>query len=171
MKINVAQQLKSSVGDIRHYAVAETSEEGFPINGEAKLVLTNRSILATGRFKTIINTTCCRCLEEYEYPIEFKMEEEFFPTAIAIGGQLTTIDEIKQADGFIIGEDNVLDMSEALRQNMLLCFPTKPICRVECAGLCQNCGRNLNHGQCDCPDEQIDPRMAPLKSMLLGSDG
>lgn len=166
MKINVAQQLKSYVGDTRHYAVDETTDEGFSIKGEAKLILTNRSILATGRFHSIITATCSRCLEDFEHPLEFELSEEFFPTSSILGTPPTPLDEIQEADGFTIGEDHILDLSEALRQNVVLSLPIKPICKVDCAGLCQKCGQNLNQGHCECPSEQSDPRWSPLKQLL-----
>lgn len=166
MKINVAQQLKSYVGDARHYAVGETTNDGFSINGEAKLVLTNRSILATGRFNTVISTTCSRCLDDFEHPLEFELSAEFFPTGSILSTTPTSIDEIQEADGFTIGEDHILDLSEALRQNIVLSLPVKPICKPDCAGLCQKCGQDLNQGQCECPNEHSDPRWAPLKQLL-----
>ena len=166
MEINVAQQLKSHLGDTRHYAVSETTKEGFSISGEAKLVLTNRSVLATGQFNTVITTTCSRCLDEFEHPLNFELSVEFFPTGNILGTSPTPINEIQEADGFTIGEDHVLDLSEALRQNIVLSLPTKPICKPDCAGLCQKCGQNLNHSQCECPQEQSDPRWSPLKQLL-----
>lgn len=166
MRINVAQQLKSSVGDIRRYSVDDTTDDGFPVRGEAKLVLTNRSILATGKFSTAVHSTCSRCLEEFEQPFEFEIEEEFFPTGDILNVPAESADEEAKANGFVIGEDHVLDLSEALRQNLLLSFPIKPVCRPECAGLCQKCGRNLNLGTCNCVIEASDPRWAPLQQLL-----
>lgn len=166
MKINVAQQLKSYLGDTRQYAVSDTTEEGFSITGEAKLVLTNRSILATGRFNTVITTTCSRCLDEFDHPLDFELSEEFFPTGNILSPTPTPKDEIQEADGFTIGEDHVLDLGEALHQNIVLSLPTKPICKPDCAGLCQKCGQNLNDGQCECPKEESDPRWSPLKQLL-----
>lgn len=166
MKVNVAQQLKSHVGDARHYAVGETTDDGFSINGAAKLVLTNRSILATGRFHTVTTATCSRCLDDFEHPLEFELSEEFFPSGDILGTSPTPIDEIQEADGFAIGEDHILDLSEALHQNIVLSLPIKPICKLDCAGLCQKCGQNFNDGQCECPNEQSDPRWSPLKQLL-----
>ncbi|MFO8101989.1 MAG: DUF177 domain-containing protein [Dehalococcoidia bacterium] len=164
MKINVAQQLKGHIGESRSYPVDEASDDGFPIEGEARFVLTNRSILVTGQFGTTVKCTCSRCLEEFEYSFDFRVEEEFFPAGdILIEGHAPA-DE--SAEGFAIGEDHVLDLSEAFRQNILLNLPQKPVCRPDCAGLCQRCGCNLNESSCDCYKERIDPRLAPLKELL-----
>ncbi|MBT9163504.1 MAG: hypothetical protein DDT24_00412 [Chloroflexi bacterium] len=148
MQINVAQQLKSPLGDIRYYSIDETSREGSRIRGEVKLVRTNRSILVTGQLRTVIESTCSRCLEAFECPLEFEMEEEYFPTSDILSGLAVPVSE--EVDDFIIGGDHILDLNEAVRQNILIGLPSKPLCQVGCAGLCQKCGYNLNYGLCHC---------------------
>ena len=123
-------------------------------------------ILTTGKFHTEITTTCSRCLDEFKHSIEFELSEEFFPTGNILSTSPTPMDEIQEADGFTIGEDHILDLREALRQNIVLNLPTKPICKIDCSGLCQKCGQNLNVEQCDCPHELTDPRWSPLKQLL-----
>ena len=46
--------------------------------------------------------------------------------------------------------DHMLELSEAVRQIALLAVPMKPLCRLDCAGLCPYCGANLNRGKCQC---------------------
>jgi len=45
-------------------------------------------------------------------------------------------------------------------------MPGKPLCRPDCAGLCPNCGANLNEGPCACqaPDEERWRALAALKT-------
>lgn len=43
-----------------------------------------------------------------------------------------------------------VDLSEALREEVTLAVPPFPLCREECAGLCQRCGADLNAGACAC---------------------
>lgn len=166
MRINVAQQLKSSVGESRQYTVRETTEDGFAVEGEAKFTLTNRSILVTGGFDTVVSSFCSRCLAEFDQPIHFEFEEEFFPTADMLNAPAEVLEGETEDEGFFIGEDNILDLREALRQNIVLNLPTKPVCHSECAGLCQKCGANLNYGDCGCHGDEVDPRWAPLRELL-----
>jgi uncharacterized protein len=42
----------------------------------------------------------------------------------------------------------------------------KPLCRPDCAGLCPECGANLNLTRCGCEHRWIDPRMAALQELL-----
>ena len=41
----------------------------------------------------------------------------------------------------------------------------KALCKKDCAGLCPTCGKNLNQGKCDCPDDNIDPRWSKLADL------
>lgn len=46
--------------------------------------------------------------------------------------------------------DTSVDINEDIRQEIILEYPDKPLCKYSCLGLCVNCGRNLNEGDCDC---------------------
>lgn len=165
MRINVAQQLKGQIGESRSVTIDEISSDGFPIEGKAILVLTNRSILVTGDFKTSVKCVCSRCLKEFQQSYIIKLEEEFFPENDFLSNGL--LHEDRYADGFSIGEDNILDLNEAFRQNTLVNIPLKPVCENNCAGLCPKCGCNLNIHTCSCAEKQIDSRWAPLHSMIF----
>jgi uncharacterized protein len=60
----------------------------------------------------------------------------------------------------------VLDLTEVVRQAIFLAIPMSPVCRADCAGLCPQCGQNLNEGQCHCVSEVVDPRLEVLKQLL-----
>ena len=44
-----------------------------------------------------------------------------------------------------------LDITGDIRQEILLSYPVKFLCRENCEGLCPECGKNLNGGFCSCP--------------------
>jgi uncharacterized protein len=44
----------------------------------------------------------------------------------------------------------VLDLTEALREDILLSFPQSWLCRADCRGLCPQCGCDLNREVCRC---------------------
>jgi uncharacterized protein len=161
MRINVAQQLKQPVGQVCHYQISE--KEPF-LKGEVRLLRTNRSILATVRLKTKVKSVCSRCLEEFESSLTLEFKEEYFPSRDVLSGSPLPVPE--DAEGFIIDENHMLDLSEAVRQHILLALPMKPICRQDCAGLCPVCGQNLNYGTCNCAHRHPDSRWAPLQSLL-----
>lgn len=148
MRINVAQQLKEPVGEIRHHQIDARNEQGLPIRGQVQLLRTNGGILVAGELKTVVKATCSRCLEEFECRLNLNMEEEY-PTSQQAGDQPPLFGD-EDGEGFIIDDSHVLDLGEAIRQHTLLALPIKPICQQNCAGLCPSCGQNLNYGRCRC---------------------
>ena len=43
-----------------------------------------------------------------------------------------------------------VDIGEELRQEIILAFWSKAVCKPDCKGLCPVCGVNLNHEECQC---------------------
>ena len=62
-------------------------------------------------------------------------------------------------------EGTEVDLDEILITNFVLDMETKFLCREDCKGLCQTCGKNLNLGPCGCR-KQTDPRFAVLEQLL-----
>jgi uncharacterized protein len=42
-----------------------------------------------------------------------------------------------------------LDVTDDIRQEIMLSYPLRHICREDCRGLCPRCGANLNEGLCE----------------------
>ncbi len=52
---------------------------------------------------------------------------------------------------YSVKNEFVLDVTDDIRQEILLSFPVRFLCRETCEGLCPKCGKNLNLGSCSCP--------------------
>lgn len=168
MRINVSQQLKSSIGSIRNYEVNEVvSIAGGDslVEGKVTLVRTDRGILARATLHTEVGVTCSRCLSLFDCPLTLNIEEEYFPSTDVVSGTSLSLPE--EPGCFTIDERHVLDLTEAIRQYALLAIPMKPLCGEDCAGLCPTCGYNLNQGPCNCLPQQADPRRSKLNKLAL----
>lgn len=62
-------------------------------------------------------------------------------------------------------EDEVIDVTEVIENNIIIELPIKRLCKENCKGLCQQCGVNLNFSKCKC-EKDIDPRLAKLKDFF-----
>jgi uncharacterized protein len=168
MQFNVAQLLLEPIGASRHYhldetyAVAEGKMER--LRGELTLLRTDRGLLATGTLATRIDVSCSRCLAPVKLPVTLQIEEEYYPTVDALTGAPLPAPE--EPTAFLIDEHHILDLSEAVRQALLLAEPMQPLCRPDCAGLCPTCGRDRNLGPCDCSAEPFDARWNALAGLL-----
>lgn len=168
MRTNVSQLLKAPIGSIRNYGVSETIDMAGGnslVQGEVRLMRTDRSILAKGTLNTEIELTCGRCLSLFSCPITLNIEEEYYPTNdVATGASSPLPDE---PGYFTIDEYNILDLTETIRQYALLTMPMKPLCHEDCAGLCPTCGGNLNQAPCNCPPKPADSRWSELSKLVL----
>ncbi|HEX9975852.1 MAG TPA: DUF177 domain-containing protein [Dehalococcoidales bacterium] len=169
IQINVAQLLKEPIGSTRSYEVDEPvviAEGDRAVRGQVNLIRTNRGILVRGALNTEMELTCSRCLTEFICPLSLEIEEEYFPTIDVLTGAPVAIPD--EPGAFTINQNNILDLTEAIRQYTLLAIPMKPLCQEDCAGLCPTCGANLNEKQCQCPPAPVDPRWAKLTILMPG---
>ena len=172
MQINVSQQLKEPIGSTRDYEVSgvvDINGAGTMVRGEVGLMRTDRGILVRGTLHTEAEVTCSRCLASFGCPLVLNIAEEYFPTVDVVSGASVSLPD--EPSCFTIDEHHVLDLTEAIRQYALLAIPMKPLCHEDCAGLCPNCGRNLNLALCDCPPQQVDPRWAVLTKLTSERKG
>jgi len=72
----------------------------------------------------------------------------------------------EESDDVIVIPDMRFDLREFTRAEVVLGLPTKHLCREDCKGVCSNCGKNLNEGECSCSKKQIDPRLEALRQLL-----
>ena len=102
-----------------------------------------------------IQTLCDRCLCEIDRTLDFQFE-------------YTLVKELQDTDldGYILVEGDTLDLSELCYSDVILNLPLKFLCKEDCKGLCEVCGKNKNLFDCDCLNSQIDPRLAALKALL-----
>lgn len=69
----------------------------------------------------------------------------------------------------IVGDQ--LDLSDVVREVVLLDVSSTPLCRPDCAGLCLTCGANLNNGPCGCAVVPADSRWSALDALQQLPDG
>lgn len=134
-----------------------------PISLEGQVVKTSGVVALTGRLTGIVEIDCDRCLESVQRPLDIDLDLEFVPNRQ--GGDETNLelhlDDMKrdELDG---SEINLADIA---REQILLDLPQQFFCKDDCRGLCEKCGTNLNLKECDCEDDEIDPRWAALKNL------
>lgn len=124
-----------------------------PVQGELVLTGTGRTVSLTGRMQTAVSLVCGACLTRYRQPLEFTVAEEFgrIPApAVASRGEA-----VLGPEDFVvpIGPDGRVDVTEVVRQHLVLAIPFAPRCRDGCRGLCARCGADLNLGPCACATE------------------
>lgn len=133
--ISVTQLLKEPVGSSQSYDLSGMMSgevEGF-VEGRAKVTRINRGVLVQCEFDAEVRLICSRCLNPFLCSIGFTAEEEFLPIADVFGD--LELSSSRESEGFTIDDKNILDLSELIRQYVLLNLPMKPLCRPDCPGM------------------------------------
>lgn len=165
MRLNVGFLLKEGIGYHREIEfatpVADLADDltVHQLVGKVSLTRTAQGLYAHGQLRATIQYECVRCLQPFEQRVSSRIAELYhFPPENAPEGALT------------VGDDAHLDFTPIVREDMLVSIPIQALCRPDCKGLCPECGQNLNEGPCDCPAENIDPRLAPLAQLLKAQE-
>jgi len=97
---------------------------------------------------------CARCLKEFEKHIQLPCEAVL----------AESIQNEEESDAYLLDGDEA-DLDEVLLTAFVLNMDQRFLCREDCKGLCERCGKDLNEGPCGCMQE-IDPRLAALSRFL-----
>ncbi|MEW5975229.1 MAG: DUF177 domain-containing protein [Acidobacteriota bacterium] len=140
----------------------DPSEVALPGKIEVEVVAERQAsnIRVRGHFATEIEVACSRCLEAVHLPLISDFDQFYQSNAEHhLMGEI----ELSEKDtelGFFSGD--CIDVSDIIREQILLALPMKPMCREDCLGLCPYCGKNRNLTACDCESLSVDPRLAEL---------
>jgi uncharacterized protein len=106
------------------------------------------------RFPVTVSGPCMRCLEAAEPRFEVDAREVEQPGA----GD----DELSSP---YVDDEGVLDLAAWARDALALTLPAQITCRADCAGLCAQCGANLNDDPEHAHEAEPDPRWAKLSEI------
>ncbi len=96
-----------------------------PLTVSALSTLTGRELIVRAQINCQVQLECGRCLQLFEQPISTSAILSY---------------EVQPTD--------VVDITEDVRQELILAYPMSPMCREGCRGLCLVCGQNLNITRC-----------------------
>lgn len=143
--------------------------EGADISLREPVVVSGRlQAIGEGRFywqgkaTTVIQGECRRCLTPVSVPLNLEIGALFTQDAEALD----------DPDSYAVAPDAMeVDVTPAVREELLLAAPRYVECREDCKGLCPQCGKDLNAGPCGCAPVTA-ARWQPLKALKdkLGSN-
>jgi uncharacterized protein len=107
------------------------------------------------RFSAALDGPCMRCLEPAHPSIEVDVREVNVPN----GG-----DELSSP---YVDEASDLDLRSWARDALALTVPDQILHDPDCAGLCPECGANLNEDPDHAHEKEPDPRWAALRELRL----
>lgn len=132
--LNLSEKYQPSALDLNRADIKFTE----PINLSAKITKGVNVISVELAITATMHLNCSRCLEEFAAPL-------------SCGTKLNlSIEDRKE-----------IDITNNLREELILRYPLKSLCRPDCQGLCPICGKNLNKGKCRC--KHVIPKRKELR--------
>lgn len=115
-----------------------------PVKYDLRAYVVSDELIVKGSLKMEVSFLCSRCAEAFTERLEEKGFECFRD---------------------MVEERESVDLTEDIREAMLLTFPAYPVCDSECRGLCPRCGMNRNKGICKCsgPEDMRWNELGKLK--------
>ena len=102
-------------------------------------VMAGADLIVTGSASVPLATVCARCLDDIRVPISVKDLCFHF-------------EKVKDLE---------VDLTEDVREELLLAVPSCFYCSPDCRGICPMCGANLNHETCSCDKNLSEPEADP----------
>ncbi|MBN2831038.1 MAG: DUF177 domain-containing protein [Candidatus Omnitrophica bacterium] len=99
-----------------------------PVRARAVINKSYNAVCVLLTLSSAISIICSRCLKE---------EKKGFSRDIELN---YAVDK----------SDPIIELDPDIREEIILDYPIKPLCKPDCKGLCQKCGENLNEGGCNC---------------------
>ncbi|MCP4180087.1 MAG: DUF177 domain-containing protein [bacterium] len=90
--------------------------------------LVNDNVLISGTAKAVFKARCGKCLNFFNLEVCCKDICHFYET----------------------NNNQEIDLTEDIREDILISLPLKIICSNSCKGICFTCGKNLNLEECSC---------------------
>ena len=90
----------------------------------------NKELLVRGSLAVSLECRCARCAEWFRNSLRVPDFSRSYP---------------------LVSENEAIDLTDDIREDILLALPINLVCLDECRGLCPGCGANLNKQACTCP--------------------
>lgn len=135
-------------------AVVDIADDGrvsvsWPFHLDVRVTRVVGGLMVDGTLSGALRCRCDRCLVYYTIELP----------------------SIPVNHSYIAFQDDILDLTEDVRDDILLAFPTRNLCTAACQGLCPECGQNLNVRECGCrAADRQESVWDSLNGLRLASD-
>ena len=104
-----------------------------PFAYDLKVSKVSNELLIRGEVELPLSCVCDSCLQDFDHSV--------------------VTDDICHV---IENPPDTVDLTNYIREDILLAVPQIYVCDDDCKGLCSNCGQNLNIEQCECKVESFE---------------
>lgn len=136
---------------------------GSDVELDLSLESVTEGVYVSGTASAQLVGECSRCLDPLSDGVEIGIGELFaYPDSAT--EETTDSDEIPRL------VDDRFDLTQTVRDAVVVDLPMAPLCREDCPGLCSECGERWADLAPDHGHETLDPRWAALRERLPSSE-
>jgi uncharacterized protein len=117
-----------------------------PVHLKMRISVVNRVFVAMGSYETSVTMECHRCLRRFQSPAA--STDYIWEQPVKLSG------------------DETIDLTDGIREDIILRLPLKNLCSEDCKGLCPKCGKNLNEGACGCKPAPPPSAFSELDTLI-----
>ncbi len=128
-----------------------------------RALLFGKKVLVDGSIKISAKLNCSRCLKDISFPLDMDFRDEYNPPEESEKDKDRELSGSELDLSYYINDE--IDISELVKEQVMLNIPMKTVCQADCRGICTRCGVDLNEDVCTCGEKEIDPRLAPLNKL------
>ena len=136
---------------------------GTNIDLDIDLQAVGEGILVTGTATAPVVGECSRCLTEIRYTEHIELADLFSYPPTDARGRVLHAEVEEDEDTLWVVEDHI-DLEPVITDALVLGLPLAPLCRLDCPGLCPECGESLSE-QPEHSHPLHDPRWAALATL------
>lgn len=142
---------------------------GLQAGGSAELLdrSGSRTIRVRGHIEARLEGCCARCIEPFQKKLDDDFELYYYPMSLIARDESLPIDREDTDIGFYEGTG--LELTNVLKEQILLWLPMRGLCQEDCKGICPRCGTNRNRQECRCEEQFVDSRWDNLRKLELKS--
>lgn len=111
-----------------------------PLRVTVRAKLKNNRLLIAVEYICYMEFECVRCLKKFYTDIRNRFNLEY---------------SVSKQQEFV-------DITSQIREEIILNYPVKPLCEKSCKGLCKICGVNLNFENCGCNEKETFKHFSKL---------
>jgi uncharacterized protein len=141
--------------------------------GEIQIHKTMQNVSLAGDVHLSCFPLCARCGQSYEAKLEVPIQRHLVPYFSGPRDEMLSEEEEIELSAddldFSFYHNEKFDLGEIVGEEITLALPIRFLCQEDCKGLCPNCGKNLNKGDCSCSGHDEFSPFSALKNLKLKS--
>ena len=140
-----------------------------PVTVTLKVQKVGGRVFVDGGFSCSVELQCGCCLEVFvagagsDFYVEYQLA-----TTIDTEGEYELCASELDVEFY---EGDEIDLTELVKEQVLLAIPMNPVCSRSCKGLCPVCGANRNKQDCGCSTAAVDSRLKVLMKLKGENNG